>query len=79
MTSSSNKIATNFYGKVSKEESGWIVLSVIITDSVFKLGQNDYPQKLWEECKHKEKEKKIKSFTINDVKTSSGYDLVLSN
>ena len=46
------KISTNFhYNKIPKEGSQLICLSVILINSVFRTGQNYYPQVFLEECK----------------------------
>ena len=53
-----DKITTNFNGKVSKEASEYICLSLIEIDSVFKLGKNYFRQIFLEECKCKIKKRK---------------------
>ena len=53
------KINTNFHNnKIPKEDSQYICLSLISINSIFKTGNNYYPQVLLEECKYVVKEKK---------------------
>ena len=62
------KINTNFHNnKIPKEDSQCICLSVILIDSVFRTGNNYYPQVFLEECKYVVKEKKISKYIINDI------------
>ena len=42
-----------------KEGSHCIFLSVVLIDSVFKMGKNYYPRVFLEECKYIVKEKKV--------------------
>ena len=57
--SSEWKFNTNFHSyKMPKEGFYCICLSVVLIDSVFKMGKNYYPQVLLEECKYIFKEKK---------------------
>ena len=42
-----------------KETSHCICLSVVLTDSVFEMGKNYYPQVLLEECKYIVKETEV--------------------
>ena len=44
--------------KIPKEDSQCICLSVILINSVFRTGNNYYPQVFLEECKYIVKEKK---------------------
>ena len=65
------KINTNFYNnKIPKEGSQYICLSVILIDSVFRTGENYYPQVFLEECKYVAKEKKISKYIIDDIEIS---------
>ena len=60
------KINTNFHNnKVQNKGSHCVYLSVILIDSVFKMGKNYYPQVFSEECKYVVKENKMSKF-IND-------------
>lgn len=46
------KISTNFHDDgVPKEGSHCFCLSVILIDSVFRMGKKHYPQAFLEECK----------------------------
>ena len=48
-----SKISTDFHDdRIPKEGSQCICLAVILTDSVFKIGKNYYPQVFLEECKY---------------------------
>ena len=46
-------------GKINTKLSHCIWLSVILIDSVFRMGENYYPQVFLEECKYIIKEKNI--------------------
>ena len=50
-----------------KEDSHCIYLSVILIDSVFKMGKNYYPQVFLEEGKYIVKERKVRKFIYNDL------------
>ena len=53
------EIRANFHDdKIPKEGSHCICLSVILIDSLFKIGKSYYPLVVLEECKHNVKEKK---------------------
>ena len=49
-------------------------MSVILLDSIFRVGKNYYPQVLLEEYKYVIKEKNIHSYIIDDVEISSDSD-----
>ena len=49
-------------------------MSVILLDSIFRIGKNYYPQVLLEEYKYVIKEKNIHSYIIDDVEISSDSD-----
>ena len=69
------KINTIFYNnKIPKEGSQFICLSVILIDSVFRMGKNYYPQLFSEECKYVVKEKKMPKCIIDDIEISSDSD-----
>ena len=69
------KINTNFHNnKVPKEDSKCICLSVILINSVFRTGNNYYPQMFLEECKYFVKEKKMPKYIIDNIDISSGSD-----
>ena len=66
------KINTNFHNnRIPKEVSQFISLSVILIDSVFRVGKNYYPQVFLEECKFVVKEKKMSQYITDDIETSS--------
>ena len=75
MKSYNGKINTNFHNnKISKEGSQCICLPVLLIDSVFRTGNNYYPQVFLVECKHVVKEKKMSEYIIDDIKISSDSD-----
>ena len=60
-------INTNFHNdNIPRERSQCICLWVIWIDSVFRTGDNYYPQVFLEECKYAVKEKKIMPEHITD-------------
>ena len=68
------KINTNSHNnKITKEGSQFICLSVILIDSVFRAGENYYPQLLLEECKYVVKEKKMPECITHDIEISSDH------
>ena len=69
------KINSNFQNdKIPKEGSQFICLSVILIDSVFRTGNNYYPQVFSEECKYGVKGKKIPKYIFVDIENSSDSD-----
>ena len=65
------KINTNFHNmKIPKEGSQCICLSLILIDSVFRTGNNYYPQVFLEECKYVVKEKKMSNYIIDGIEIS---------
>ena len=75
MKSYNGKINTNFHNnKISKEGSQCICLPVLLIDSVFRTGNNYYPQVFLVECKYVVKEKKMSEYIIDDIKISSDSD-----
>ena len=71
MESCNRKINTNFRNnEIPKEDSQYICLSVILIDSVFRTGENYYPQVFLEECKYAVKEKNISKYIIDDTEIS---------
>ena len=66
------KINTNFHNnKIPKEDFQCICLSVILIDSIFRKGNNYYPQVFLEECNYVVKEKKISKYIFDDIDISS--------
>lgn len=61
-----DKINTNFHeNRIPKQSSHCVCLSVILTDSVFKMGKSHQSQVFFEECKYSIKEKEMNKI-IND-------------
>ena len=61
------KINTNFHNnKMSKKDSQFIYLLVILIDPVFRAGKNCYPQVFLQECKYIIKEKLISNYIFDD-------------
>ena len=74
-----NDIRTNFHGegnsrKVPKENCSFKYLSLILLDSVIKMGKSYYPETLLEECKYKLTKKKIEDLNTDDFDSSSESD-----
>ena len=70
--SSNGKINTNFHNnEIPKEDSQYIGLSVVLIDSVFRVGKNYHSQMFLEECKYVVKEKKIPKYITDDREISS--------
>ena len=65
----------SFHGEASKEGIKCVCLSLMVIYSVFNSGQNYYSQAFLEECKYKIKEKHIKSFIGNNLKSSFVDDI----
>ena len=63
------KINTNFQNnKIPKEDSPCICLLVILIDSVFRTGNNYYPQVFLEECKYVFKKKRFQGILLTKYK-----------
>ena len=66
------KINTNFHsGKIQKQGSQCICLSVIFIDSVYRTGKNYYPQVFLEECKYVVKGKMMPGYINVKMETAS--------
>ena len=66
------KINTIFHDdKVPKEGSQYICFSVVLIDSVFRIGKSYYPQVFLEQCKCVFKEEKMPKYIIEDIEVSS--------
>ena len=64
------KINTNFHNnKMPKEGSQWICWSVILINSVFRIGKNCHLQA--EECKYAVKEKRRPEYITDYIEISS--------
>ena len=71
-----NKVNTNFQGKeTSKGDSSYKCLSLIMLDSVVKVGKKYYPQVFLEECKYIKRKNKMFNYINDDLEmTSSDED-----
>ena len=71
-----NKVITNFQGKeTSKEDSSYKCLSLIMLDSVVKVGKKYYSQVFLEECKFVKRKNKMFNYINDDLEmTSSDED-----
>ena len=71
-----NKVNTNFQDKeIPKGDSSYKCLSLIISDSVVKVGKKYYPQLFLEECKYIKRKNKMINYIDDDLEmTSSDYD-----
>ena len=68
------KINTNFHNnKIPKESSHCICLSVILINSVFRTGNNYYPQAFLEECKLVKK-KNMPEYITDNIEIPSDSD-----
>ena len=70
------KVNTNFQGKEPpKGDSSYKCLSLIMLDSVVKVGKKYYPQVFLEECKYIKRKNKMFNYINDDLKmTSSDED-----
>ena len=57
-----------------KEGSNFISLSMVLIDSVFKMGKNYYPQVSLKEYKYNVKEKEVTEYINEDLEISSDSD-----
>ena len=74
------KININIHNnKIPKEGSQFICLSVIWINSVFRTGENHYPQVFSQGCKYIVKEKEMPKYITNDIEISSDSDKEDSN
>ena len=63
-----NKVNTNFQGKeILKGDSSYKCLSLIMLDSVVKVGKKYYPQVFLEECKYIKRKNKIFNYINDDL------------
>ena len=71
-----NKVNTNFQGKeTTKGDSSYKCLSLIMLDSVVKVGKKYYPQVFLEECKYVKRKNKMSNYINDDLEmTSSDED-----
>ena len=67
-----DKVNTNFQGKkVPKETALYKCLSLIMLDSVIRVGKKYYPQTLLEECKYEIKKNQMENLIDDDLDWSS--------
>ena len=67
-----NKVNTNFQGKETPEgDSSYKCLSLIMLDSVVKIGKKYYPQVFLEECKYVKRKNKMFDYIDDDLEMSS--------
>ena len=67
-----NRVNTNFQGKdVSKRDASYKCLSLIILDSIVKVGKKYYPQVFLEECRYVKRENKMVNYINNDIEITS--------
>ena len=71
-----NRVNTDFQGKQTpKGDSSYKCLSLIMLDSVVKVGKKYYPQVFLEECKYVKRKNKIFNYINDDLEmTSSDED-----
>ena len=62
-----DEIKTDFNEEGLPPEKTKSITSTILIDSVFRIDKTCYPQELLEECKHKIKEKTVKTFITEDL------------
>ena len=70
-----NKVNTNFQGKEPpKGDSSYKCLSLIMLDSVVKIGKKYYPQVFLEECKYVKRKNKMFNYINYDLEITSSDD-----
>ena len=70
-----NKVNTNFQGKeTAKEDSSCKCLSLIMLNSVAKVGKKYYPQVFLEECKYIKRKNKMFNYINDDLEMTSSDD-----
>ena len=70
-----NKVNTNFQGKeVPKGDFSHKSLSLIMLDSVVKVGKKYYPQVFLEKCKYVKRKNKMINYINDDLEISSSDD-----
>ena len=66
-----DSVITNFHNKkLPKEKAPCKCLSIIMIESVIKANKKYHPQKLLEECKYIQKNKKIENYIKEDLENS---------
>ena len=70
-----NKVNTDFRGKeIPKGYSSYKYLSLIMLDSVVKVGKTYYPQVFLEECKYIKRKNKMFNYINGDLEMTSADD-----
>ena len=70
-----NRVSTNFQGKKTPEgDSSYKFLSLIMLDSVVKVGKNYNPQIFLEECKYIKRKTKMFNYINDDLEMTSSYE-----
>ena len=67
-----NRVNTNFQGKkIPKKDASYKCLSLIMLDSVVKVGKKYYPQVFLEECKYVKRKNKMFNYINDDIEITS--------
>ena len=72
-----NRVNTNFQDKTfPKGDSSYKYFSLIMLDSIVKVGKKYYPQVFLEECKYVKRKNKIVNYINDDIDITSSdeYD-----
>ena len=70
-----NKVNTNFQDKeVPKKDASYKCLSLIMLDSVVKVGKKYYSQVFLEECKYVKRKNKMLNYIDDDLEVTSSDD-----
>ena len=70
-----NRVNTNFQGKeIPKVDASYKCLSLIMLDSVVKVGKKYYPQVFLEECKYVKRKNKMFNYIDDDLGMTSSDD-----
>ena len=67
-----NRVNRNFQDKEApKGDASYKCLSLIMLDSIVKVGEKYYPQVFLEECKYVKRKYKMVNYINDDIETSS--------
>ena len=67
-----NRVNMNFQSKkVPKGDASYKCLSLIMLDSIFKVGKKYYPQVFLEECKYVKRKNKMVNYINDDIDITS--------
>ena len=70
-----NKVNTNFQGKeIPKGDASYKCLSLVMLDSVVKVGKKYYPQVFLGECKYFKRKNKMFNYINDDLEMTSSDD-----